>query len=154
MTVAFEAPPVGVGLGDAADAGADHVDPDLVVDIEAGQRLAQGLHRTLHVALTTGLSVCCAPPSPICAMMSSMRLPADATRRSSRRLAWRRAAGHVLGQALVGDDHEIVARFRHAGQAEHLHRDRRAGGADLRSGFVEHRAHAAVLHAADQVVAL
>ena len=61
--------------------------------------------------------------------------------------------GNILGQALVFDHHEIVARIRHAGQAEQYDGNRWTGGLDLLSGFVEQRAHAAVLHAAHHIVA-
>ena len=59
-------------------------------------------------------------------MMSSMRLPAlaDQARFAALGIALLR---DVLGQALVGDHDEVVAGIGHARQAEHLHRDRRAG---------------------------
>ena len=94
-----------------------------------------------------------ASAAPICAMMSSMRLPAWPTRRDLATLGIA-LLRDVLGQALVLDHDEIVARIRHAGQAEHLHRNRRTGALHLLAGLVEQRAHAAVLHAADQVIAL
>ena len=79
--------------------------------------------------------------------------PAASTRRVSRRLV-SRCWATSLRQALVGHHHEIVAGIGHAGQAEHLHRDRRAGGFGLLAVLVEQGANAAVLHAADQVIAL
>src|SRR6185437_6815280 len=59
---------------------------------------------------------------------------------------------HFAGEPLVLDANEVVTGLRHAGQAEHLHRDRRAGFGDLLAGLVDERAHAAVLDAANHEV--
>jgi hypothetical protein len=53
----------------------------------------------------------------------------------------------------VGDHDHLVAGHRHAGEAEHLHGDRRAGRLDRLAALVEQRAHATGVHAADEVVA-
>src|SRR6185503_7251969 len=61
---------------------------------------------------------------------------------------------NLLGQAFVGDNDEVIACVRHAGQAEYLHRNRWSRTVDLTPGFVEQRAHAAILDAGDDEVAL
>ena len=53
----------------------------------------------------------------------------------------------------VFDDEQLIARHRHALEAEDLHRNRRAGLLDRLAALVEQRAHAAGVHAADEVVA-
>src|SRR5690606_35913024 len=59
-----------------------------------------------------------------------------------------------LGQTLVFHDDEIVTGFRHAGQTQHLHRDRRAGTVHLAAGLVEQGTYTAILDTAHQIVAL
>src|SRR5690606_10591367 len=141
-----------VGLGDAADARADHVDPDLVVG-QAGQCLAQRLHRALHVGLDDQRQ------AELAGALAHLRhdvFHAVARLGDQARLAALGVAllGDLAREALVGDHDEVVAGIRHAGQAEQLDRDRRAGLLDLAAGLVEQRPHAAELHAADQEVAL
>ena len=121
----------------------DHVDCDLV-GRQLRQRIAQRLDRTLHVGLDDQVDGSLALPSPICDMMSSMRLPGPclAGGLAALGLALLR---DVLRQALVLDHDEVVAGIGHARQAEHLHRDRRAGFGHLLTGLVEQRTHAAVL---------
>ena len=53
----------------------------------------------------------------------------------------------------VFDDEQLIAGHRHALEAEDLHRNRRAGALHRLAALVEQRAHAAGVHAADEVVA-
>ena len=53
----------------------------------------------------------------------------------------------------VFDDEQLIARHRHALEAEHLHRNRRTGLLHRLAALVEQRANAAGVHAADEVVA-
>src|SRR5690606_29088342 len=141
-----------VGLGDAAHAGADDVDPDRL-GRQRGERFLQRLHRTLHVGLDdqrqaelafAGAQLRHDVFHPVAALRDQARLAAlDVT-----------LLGDVLGQALVLDHDEIVAGVGHARQAQDLHRDGRTGRLDLRTGLVEQCTHAAELHAAHEVVAL
>src|SRR5690606_15903710 len=62
--------------------------------------------------------------------------------------------GNILRQTLVFDHDKIIASVGHTRQTEDLHRDRGAGRVDLTAGLVEQRPNAAVLHAADQIIAL
>ncbi len=129
----------------------DHVDADLLVG-QRHQRLLQSFHRTLHVGLDHQVQ------RQLAFALAELRhdvFHAAARRGHQARLA---ALGfallrHVLGQALVVDHNEVVAGIRHAGQTQHLHRDRRTRLGRLPAGLVEQRTHAAVLHAAHQVVA-
>ena len=140
-----------VGFGDAAHAGGDHVDRDHVVGQRA-QRLAQRLGRTLHIGLDDQRQhlFCAALPHLRHHFFHAIAGMLEQSRFAALGIALLR---DILGQTFVFDHHEIVARIRHPGQPEQHHRDRRAGGFDLLPGFVEQRAHAAVLHAAHHVVA-
>ena len=118
-----------------------------------GQRLLERLHRTLHVGLDDQVE------AELAFALAQLRhdvFHAAAGGLDQARLAALGVAllRHVLGQALVLDHHEVVAGFGHARQAEHLHGDGRAGRRRLAAGLVEQRAHAAVLDAAHQVIAL
>ena len=61
--------------------------------------------------------------------------------------------GQVARGLFVLHDAEFQARFRHAVQAEDLHRHRRAGFLEAFALLVDERAHAAVILAADDDVA-
>ena len=74
------------------------------------------------------------------------RLFASRSRRS-RRCATSRAS------VASSTTSELIARHRHALEAEHLHRNRGAGLLHRLAALVEQRAHAAGVHAADEVVA-
>ncbi len=93
-------------------------------------------------ALSTRLSVA-ASPAWICSKMSSSLAPvcdtgvAALARRA--RCQCSRASATVLGRLLVGRDDELVAGVGHVGQAEHLHRRRRAGLLDLLALVVDAR---------------
>ena len=53
----------------------------------------------------------------------------------------------------IFDDEQLIARHRNALEAENLHRDRRTRALHRLAALVEQRAHAAGVHAADEVVA-
>ncbi|KAG0732793.1 hypothetical protein G6F23_013970 [Rhizopus arrhizus] len=131
MTVAFEA---------AAELASDSC-------------LAQRLHRTLHVGLDDQVEdlLALALAQGRHDVFHAAAGGSDQARFTALGLT---LLGNVLGQALVLDHHEVITGFRHAGQAQDLHRDGRAGELRLLAGFVEQRTHAAVLDAAHQVVAL
>ncbi|CEE73405.1 membrane hypothetical protein [Xanthomonas citri pv. citri] len=140
-----------VGFGDAAHAGVDHVDADVLVG-QRHQRLLERFHRALHVGLDHQVQHLLA--------FALAHLGQDVFHAVGRRGNQTRLAAlgfallrHVLGQTLVVDDHEVVASFRHAGQTQDLHRNRRARRGRLMAGFVEQRTHATVLDAAHQIVA-
>src|SRR3989475_368516 len=143
---------VGVRFSDAAHAGVDNVDADVFVG-QRDQCLAEGLHRTLHVGLDDQVEdlLALALAQGRHDVFHAAAGGGDQARFTALGLT---LLGNVLGQALVLDDHEVVTGFRHAGQAQDLHRDGRAGELRLLAGFVEQRTHAAVLDAAHQVVSL
>ena len=72
------------------------------------------------------------------------------------RFAWMHACaigGDLAGARLVLDHLQRIARRRHAGQAEHLDRHRRAGFLHLPALVVDQRADLAALGADDEDVA-
>ncbi len=130
----------------------DHVDADVVVG-QRDQCLAQRLHRTLHVGLDHQVQHLLA--------IALAQGRHDVFHAAARGLHQARftALGfallrNVLGQTLVFNHDEVITGIRHAGQTQHLHRNRRARLVRLCAGFVEQGAHAAVLDTADQVIAL
>src|SRR6185437_5645770 len=115
-------------------------------------RLAQRLDRTLHVTLDQDVErlLLLALAHLGDDVLEPVAL-ADHPRLAPLELALLR---HFAGQPLVLDADEVVAGLRHAGQTEHLHRDRRAGFGDLLAGLVYERAHAAIFDAADDEITL
>jgi hypothetical protein len=103
-------------------------------------------------ALTTRLSVCCLRPGPSAPDVFHA-VACCFTRRVSRRLASRCCATSLARRSSATTMKSSPA-FGHAGKTEHLPPESTARPRDLRAGFVEHRAHAAVLDAANQEVAL
>ena len=133
---------VDVVLGDAADAGVDHVDAHLgVVDL---RELADDrLDRALHVALEDDVEVGDAAGLHLLEEL----LERDAAARLLReRLAPQPLAallGELARAAVVLDDAAELARRRRLVEAEDLDRVARPGRLDLLAAVVVERAHAA-----------
>src|SRR3546814_18275914 len=112
-----------VGLGDAAHARTDHVDPDLVVG-QSGQRLAQRLYRTLHVGLDDQRQ------AELAGALAHLRHDVfhalaglvDQARLAALGVALLRA---LLVPALVPDHAEVVPPVGHHRHAAPLHPDQR-----------------------------
>src|SRR3954453_15892260 len=136
---------VDVVLGDRADTAADDADADLVLgaDVDVEQRILERLHRTGDVALEdqvelVDLTLLDAPQRIL------ERHPAPALGQLGEPLARLPLVGDLAGHAVLGHCHEVVARTRHAGQTQHLHRPRRRRLVDLVAVLVEHRPDATV----------
>ena len=142
-----------VALGDRADAAVDDLDLDFARRRAAMSASASASAGPPWSALMRMWSVR-APPAADCAMKSSSvtppRVAATALRLAIETLATLR---DFARRRRVLDDEELIAGHRHALEAEDLHRDRRAGRLDRLAALVEQRAHAAGVHAADEVVA-
>src|SRR3954471_6953830 len=136
---------VDVVLGDRTDTAADDADADLVLgaDVDVEQRILERLHRTGDVALEdqvelVDLTLLDAPQRVL------ERHPAPALGQLGEPLPRLPLVGDLAGHAVLGHCHEVVARTRHAGQTQHLHRPRRRRLVDLVAVLVEHRPDATV----------
>src|SRR3954453_21565578 len=136
---------VDVVFGDRTDTAPDEADADPVlgaaVDVE--QRILERLHRTGDVALEdqvelVDLTLLDAPQRVL------ERHPATALGQLGEPLARLPLVSDLAGHAVLGHCHEVVARTRHAGQTQHLHRSRRRRLIDLVAVLVEHRPDATV----------
>src|SRR3954451_741215 len=136
---------VDVVLCDRADTTPDDPDADLVfgADVDVQQRVLERLDRTGDVALEdqvelVDLTLLDAPQRVL------ERHPATALGQLGEPLARLPLVGDLAGHAVLGHCHEVVARTRHAGQTQHLHRSRRRRLIDLVAVLVEHRPDATV----------
>ena len=120
---------------------------------QADERVGERFRRTALVRLDEDVERARAAGAD-CAMKSSSvtppRVAATALRFAIETLAALRDFARRRG---VLDDEQLIARHRHALEAEDLHRNRRARLLDRLAALVEQRAHAARVHAADEVVA-
>ena len=116
---------------------------DLLADVELEQRVLQGFHRAGHVALDDQQQFLA-----LAGLQRRLQVlerdPAAALRELGGPLARLAALGDLPGHPVVGDDEEVVARLRHRGEAEHLHRTRRRRLGELLAVLVEHGPDAAV----------
>ena len=116
---------------------------DLLADVELEQRVLQGLHRAGHVALDDQQQFLA-----LAGLQHRLQVlerdPAAALRELGGPLAGLAALGDLPGHPVVGDDEEVVARLRHRGEAEDLHRARRRRLGELLAVLVEHGPDAAV----------
>src|SRR6266545_1888848 len=136
---------VDVVLVDRTDTAVDHPQADVLADVDLGQRVLQGLHRTGHVALEDqqqlgGLALLhrghhLGERAP--AALGELRVA----------LARLTLLGDLPGDPVVGDGQEVVARTRNRGQAEHQHRTRRVRRLHVVAVLVEHRPDPAVRRA-------
>src|ERR1700722_12744647 len=134
---------VHVVLRDRADAAADDPEVHFLADVELEQRVLQGLNRAGHVALDDQqqlFALACLQRR----LEVLERDPATSLGELGGPLAGLPALGDLPGHPVVGDDEEVVARLRHRGEAEDLHRARRGSLAELLAVLVENGPDSAV----------
>src|SRR5699024_2818796 len=137
---------------DRADAAVDDAQVHALADLDAQQRLLEGLHRTGGVALedeVEGLDLALGH-----VLVDVLEADALAHLRERRgTLGGLALLSDLAGGALVLGDQEGVTGAGHRGQTEHLHRAGRTRLGDGLAVLVEHRTDAAVAAAADDRVA-
>src|SRR5664280_2178500 len=141
-----------VVLGDGADAAVDDSQAHLVADLDLEQRILDRLHRSGDVALEDEVELV---GLPLLELLEQRLQRRSTTAHGQLGVALPGLAllGDLPGHAVLRYDEQIVTRARHRGEAEHLHREGRAGLVHRAALVVEHGADPAEGVAGDDRVA-